>query len=186
MNNRETTSNTAAASKLPGICGVYSTFISWIFIFLAFGRLNINKALKNPTLKCLHMCTFSLQLVNSQWVAVPEPSSPGRPAPRTLLRQTKQPGRQTCVDEIKEASDLLVCQDVLLLTLLCTSHGLVMADKSQAVIIIALKLQRFRDQSEEQEQRTARPRWSYSHDDFFSGGFQRHEVHPLLFLLVGV
>lgn len=73
------------------------------------------------------------------------------------------------------------------LTLLCTSQGLVMAERSQAVIIMALKTQAD-DAAGSDRCRTVwfAARRLYSHDNFLPGGFQRHEVHPLLFLLVRV
>lgn len=72
-----------------------------------------------------------------QWVVAPAPSSPGRLAPKTPPPRTGQPAWRKHTVSTAEVFQELRKR----LTLLCTSQGLVMADKSQAVIIMALQWQ---------------------------------------------
>lgn len=90
---------------------------------------------------------------NSRLVAALAQSSPDHPAPKTLQRLTRLPekwqtGTCMCMQKplvyrhtpsMKPTADQEVLDILFGLTLLCTSQGLVMAERSQAVIIMALK-----------------------------------------------
>jgi len=74
----------------------------------------------------------------SRWAVAQEQSSQDHPAPRIQLLQRGQPRMGQIMLCIFQRSKREVVFQLTFPTLLCTSHGFVIAERSHAVIIIAL------------------------------------------------